>query len=177
MSKAAVRSAKLLEELRNLLDGAPELVRYSEERPSHLWHYTSADGLQGILQSSRLRCSHARLTNDLTEIAFGWDFTKRYLEKEYRNERELRSILPATFAYGDNLHGNVHYFVFCLSERADSISQWRAYGRGGAGYAICFAADKLLVATGIDPTSLLLRGRTGAPSRCMLSRILYKKYE
>jgi hypothetical protein len=37
-----------------------------------------------------------------------------------------------------SVHNEYHYFVFSLSEREDSLSQWRAYGSAGAGYSLGF---------------------------------------
>ena len=59
---------------------------------------------------------------------------------------------------GDVYH-KTHYFTFCLSARADSLSQWRAYGGGGEGYAVGFNSSRILTSTEPDVTCVLARMR------------------
>ncbi len=48
-----------------------------------------------------------------------------------------------TRAVGGEVHAGYQYFIFCLSERSDSLSQWRAYGSGGSGYSLGFGSTEL----------------------------------
>jgi len=168
---------KLLEELRIGLDRIALFLYGSDDRPRALWHYTSADGLHGILRSSTLRFSHVRFVNDATDGVFGWSTVKQILNESFADTPELLPTLTAAYSYGDNSHDRLQYFVFCLSERSDSLSQWRAYGRGGSGYALCFSTDKLLRCVGVDPSSYDPRRPALLAASCFLAKTSYNKHE
>jgi len=51
---------------------------------------------------------------------------------------EVISVLVATFP--ETTEG----FAFCLSEKSDLLSQWRAYGQNGSGIALGFSAHGLI---------------------------------
>lgn len=167
---------KLLQELKTGLDRIALFLYGSDRRPRALWHYTSAEGLRGIISTSKLRFSHVRFLNDPTEGVFGWSTARRLLNEGFADVPELQATLAAANAYGDEFHYNVQYFVFCLSARPDSLSQWRAYGRGGAGYALCFSFDELLYCTGVDPSDYDSAGSV-LPRPCFLLRMLYEDFE
>jgi hypothetical protein len=113
------------------------------EPPEVLWHYTAADGFRSILTHGTLRFSHSQLMNDATEHAFGWSRVTEVLSNEAARGDRLDQFFGMTREVGSEVHGNYHYFIFCLSERDDSLSQWRAYGSAGAGYSIGFKAREL----------------------------------
>jgi hypothetical protein len=116
---------------------------FSAGRPDLLWHYTNADGFQGIVTNGTFRFSHARLLNDTTEVALGWQRVTEELEAEIARQVHLEEFYTMTKVVATSVHSNYHYFVFSLSAREDSLSQWRAYGSGGAGYSLGFATGKL----------------------------------
>lgn len=115
------------------------------EPPEPLWHYTNADGFRAIITSETLRFSHSRLMNDATEHAFGWSRVVETLNAEIAKRDRLEQFFTMTNAVGSQVHDAYHYFIFCLSERADSLSQWRAYGSAGSGYSLGFLARSLSV--------------------------------
>jgi hypothetical protein len=57
----------------------------------------------------------------------------------------LRTVLAGfwEWAVQEHLQQGPHLYVFCLSEVGDLLSQWRAYGGYGAGYAVGFSASGL----------------------------------
>lgn len=136
-------------------------VSAKPERPSRsLFHYTTADGLVGILENQSLFATHSEFLNDSSEC-------KSILAVLLpRVEAELREVVPLLVERrlfhpsiltdnGDEIYrqeaenmlqalpsaGNhtAPYFIssFCIHEPDTSaytqglLSQWRGYGRGG----------------------------------------------
>jgi hypothetical protein len=116
---------------------------WSSGQPENLWHYTDTEGFRAIITNGTLRLSHSRLLNDSTETALGWARVTSELDTEIASQVHLSEFFKMTKAVAGDVHGAYHYFVFSLSERDDSLSQWRAYGSGGAGYALCLDGRKL----------------------------------
>jgi hypothetical protein len=145
--------------LRGFAETLEEPFDNSEALPPVLWHYTETDGVRAIIDSSRLRLSHARFLNDPTEIAFGWDVATKALESAISSATNLKAFFGMTRTVSGEVYHAEHYFTFCLSARPDSLSQWRAYGGGGEGYALGFDSSRILRATEPDVTCVLVRMR------------------
>jgi hypothetical protein len=115
------------ERIEGLLDElSTELLRRWNELhakpPEVLWHYTDGEGFRSILKHGTLRFSHSQLMNDPTEHAFGWSRVTEALDREIAHHDQLEQFFGMTTAVGSQVHGNYHYFIFCMSERADSLS-------------------------------------------------------
>jgi hypothetical protein len=54
--------------------------------------------------------------------------------------RASANISPTTFSSTDTSRG---FYVVCFCSKGDLLSQWRAYGGGGGGYALGFNAKAL----------------------------------
>lgn len=79
------------------------------------------------------------------------------LEAEIASQAQLSEFYKMTKVVASGVHRDYHYFVFSLSAREDSLSQWRAYGAGGAGYSLGFATGLLdQKRTDWDPSALSL---------------------
>lgn len=104
--------------------------------PPILFHYTTASGLLGILSSRRLWATHARFLNDAKEVEYGVEFVKSVLSAYPQSDL---GILPR--APFDNVRST--YFVACLCEAGDLLSQWRGYTANQTGYAIGFETASL----------------------------------
>lgn len=131
-----------------------------------LYHYTTADGLSGILESKSLWATHSSFVNDAEEILGFYDrilpellrpiLKKRFDEvknlpafqrelgskslEDYCNE-QVESLIDAFRVTASILHD---HYITSFSIPCDEwvrehglLSQWRAYGSNG-GYAIVF---------------------------------------
>ncbi|MGC4088674.1 MAG: DUF2971 domain-containing protein [Polyangiaceae bacterium] len=102
-----------------------------------LYHYTRASTAVKILQDHALWASDVRCMNDTRELQHGVTLICEQADalRSRKGEHEL---------FEDALkHPNftsVSVFAASLSEQSDVLSQWRAYGEDGAGYAIGFDA-------------------------------------
>ena len=142
---------------------------YSEEsRDDALFHYTSADGLIGILQSGEIWGTAYYCSNDASELAAG----KGILTREFLRATHKMVVdndpLVQTFSnrgvdireYADKFEQLIiaktfsvlcaYITCFCKPTDAEDfrhglLSQWRGYGAGG-GYALQFSRKKLLAA-------------------------------
>src|SRR5579883_2004996 len=61
---------------------------------SNLYHYTSGDGLQGIVRDKNLWATHYKYLNDSTEIRYAFEILKKVVrEKKKTASRIVKSIL------------------------------------------------------------------------------------
>jgi hypothetical protein len=128
-----------------------------EKPPAILYHYTSMDGLLGIVNSGRIRATDIRYLNDESESKQIWNALRGRLQQrlagtsgpELANAREILDAIENRHASGVF----IDVFVASFSELGDSLSQWRAYSSGGIGFSI-----------GFDPSALRIQSVTNALS-------------
>lgn len=105
------------------------------EATEPVYHYTSASGLLGLLQTQTLWASEATSLNDIAEIRQGWDFIDEWLKHQIPKSSTalwLKRVADST----RQLHGQAEVFVACASTRRDDANQWRLYADAGRGYAV-----------------------------------------
>jgi len=140
----------------NLLNEAyNSLLRINLEiiRPTvpdgRLYHYTSAEGLRGIVESKCLHASLAYLLNDSSEVLYGCDIVLSAIPqlKDAYSGRTTTLVsrvlddLNASFSFESNRPTWTHsIFVACFCASDNLLSQWRAYGQQG-GYSLGIAAS------------------------------------
>jgi hypothetical protein len=125
--------------------------------PEILYHYTTAIGLMGIVQSQTLRATNAEFLNDAQELQFG---RPQVLEALLKQADELspdsgafdantsRATIMRSAAYeltpgGNDARRQYHFvYVACFCEAGDLLSQWRSYGAPG-GYAVGLRTSRL----------------------------------
>jgi hypothetical protein len=125
--------------------------------PEILYHYTTAMGLMGIVQSRTLWATNAEFLNDTQELQFG---RPQVLEALLKQADELspdsgafdantsRATVMRSAAYelapgGNDARRQYHFvYVACFCEAGDLLSQWRSYGAPG-GYAVGFRTSQL----------------------------------
>lgn len=104
-----------------------------------LYHYTSGNGLFGIINSSVLQCSHQRFLNDPTEQSYFENVSRSVLDKnDY-----LRTIYVELFIKNYLLNSTNQQYIFSLSKNPDSLSLWNYYSTGN-GYNIGFNIDSII---------------------------------
>ena len=84
-----------------------------------VFHYTSSEGLIGILESKRLWASEASSLNDLAEIRQGWDSINDWLKTQPKSD--VVDLLSAHAA--DPMKGKHEVFVLCGSSADDEATQ------------------------------------------------------
>ena len=117
------------------------IPRHSSKEDLTLFHYTTLDGLKGILEERSIWLSHMSTLNDPLELQYGKkvvaDIINDIIREENRAEvrRFYHSLLVQVNAFGTQVH---HAFVACFCETEDLLSQWREYSDKGGGYSLGF---------------------------------------
>ena len=117
---------------------------YDSDKSLTLYHYTTFEGLKGILDSRSLWCSHVSALNDPLELLYGkriiLDNINSFLEKE--NDKKIKTILDNLIilieAFDKNLYST---YVASFCEEDNLLSQWRGYSGKGIGYNIGILFD------------------------------------
>ena len=118
--------------------------------PSRIYHYTSDQGLKGILASGSIWMTDIFSLNDPSELRNGFEFGI--------NELRSKPCSPEMGAFGEifvsmlsgDIETSAYYFVGCFSCNGDELSQWRAYADHGRGYVLGFDTIELEQAFGVN---------------------------
>lgn len=119
-----------------------------------LYHYTTWEGLHGILTNKSLWATHCEFLSDYSEIILFKpkliEFLRPYLRKEFpgMTEGELDTVAkPYVELLYDELGKEFYIASFCdehdeYINKNGLLSQWRGYGKDG-GFALVFNVQKL----------------------------------
>jgi hypothetical protein len=121
-----------------------------------LFHYTTARGFSGIVESGEIWATHFDHMNDRRELRIGEDIVRRSAQGllgTFPPKSPERWILEQYLQFEDRLRltATTNVYLASLSERRDVLSQWRAYGSDGTGYSIGFS--RLPIPTEERPTA------------------------
>ncbi|MDO9528354.1 MAG: DUF2971 domain-containing protein [Syntrophales bacterium] len=120
-----------------------ELMKaFSEQYSGTVYHYTSAEGVAGIISNHEIWMSNTAFMNDTTElrtlqddrsILKDSDFTNEHVKLAWHNMQHRRSF-------------DTNYYMASFSRANDLLEQWRAYGS----YCIGFDSKKLRMRKGVS---------------------------
>lgn len=107
-----------------------------------LYHYTSLQGLIGILNTQSLWASHCEFLNDSQEYFEAIDYLKQQTSALWMEDDYLS---PIAWMMRDVLEElkNSEIYTTSFSENADLLSQWRGYCDQGIG--VCIGFNKSLI--------------------------------
>jgi len=102
------------------------------------YHYTSAGGLVGIVESQELRLSDIHHLNDPTELQHGAaeGVAVMRLLTETSGPAFKRFVQGWEETQFEYLFNQFNIFVGSFSLRGDDLGQWRSYGDDGRGFAL-----------------------------------------
>lgn len=112
------------------------------DNPQLVYHYTTAEGIKGILEGQSLWASEGFYLNDSSEMLFGRGTILGVAMRLYSDKEmpwSLWSSVQNAFPRDWTLK-SPHYeriFLASFSTEGDDLSQWRAYG-GQGGFALGF---------------------------------------
>ncbi|HKQ75985.1 MAG TPA: DUF2971 domain-containing protein [Blastocatellia bacterium] len=114
-----------------------EWLSLHQEQPPILYHYTTADGLFSMLQSGHIWATDSRYMNDPTELRYATSLLREVMAEELKGKKgsEVADWLKWMLDEQD-AEARVYLASFCAD--GDLLSQWRAYGAFGGGYAMGF---------------------------------------
>ena len=110
------------------------------EEEDTLYHYTSAQGLLGILRDRRIWASKIQYLNDSQELRLALELAREILEGQRSGDAQDWGVDEML----DQLKGieSINVCVVSFTTARDQLSQWRAYG-GSHGYALGFRPASL----------------------------------
>lgn len=109
--------------------------------PPELFHYTSQEGLKGILETGEIWASKVGFMNDAVEFQLALNMARDILLEHVKRE-DNRDKCETLLEDIEDVR-SVNVFVFSLSEEGDLLSQWRGYCPAGGGYSIGFSSVAL----------------------------------
>lgn len=108
-----------------------------------LYHYTSAAGLIGILNTRSIWASSVHCLNDSAEMQHATALLNDLLLHKLRHERGPWNDLYGALLEALPEFAEFQILVASFSEKGDLLSQWRAYCREGDGFSVGFSPDFL----------------------------------
>jgi hypothetical protein len=112
--------------------------------PSRLTHYTTLDGLKGIIDSGEIWLSNVSFLNDRRELLYGVDEAAKIAKKFSSKETYAEWHKPLSRALTRLRGGKMpNTYAACFCEKSDILSQWRGYGGATQGIAITFRRKRL----------------------------------
>jgi hypothetical protein len=126
------------------------------ERPKGLlYHYTSLEGLLGIIESQSIRATHIRYLNDRSELRNA--FENRYVEIFTDSINTIYSKYFNSDWFEEMRRYGEKYDRFLVSftdddaaskedssRAGDRLSQWRAYAKSSGGFSLGFEYEEIL---------------------------------
>lgn len=127
-------------------------AQYREDRdcnPAQLCHYTSAEGLYGIVSDGAMRLTHGSYLNDPNEIKYGrrlaLDVLRTLGNAATGHTRSLSSEFAGTLEMQHDIESTIDsYYCACFTEVIDGLPQFREYADNLSGYCLVFDTVELL---------------------------------
>ncbi|WP_368165762.1 DUF2971 domain-containing protein [Aeromonas sp. R9-1] len=113
-----------------------------------IYHYTSVDGLKGILDPNgvKLRMTDSRFLNDKEEIHHGVKLVSFLIQQHSPDNNHNNSKIPSNIEFLTRaLHeiASRKFYSVSFSSEIKQLSQWLAYCPAQGGYAIGFHKELL----------------------------------
>jgi hypothetical protein len=139
-----------------------------EQPPGYLYHYTTAQGLLGIVQSRQIWATNVLYLNDASELSDARDILRAVLDSEpldlLDNAATFSQNIPA---YSEALP--MDHFIVSFCEDGDLLGQWRGYGSQGTGFSIGFSTATFAAAA--------IRKENKDRGSCTLRKVKYGQAE
>lgn len=116
----------------------------SNEWHGPVWHYTSEEGLRGILESSVLWATESGRLNDREEVAFGIEECER-IWREVRGQVIDQELVPGVDEWLGSIATRAtrrKVFIVSAGYDGDSLNHWGRYCPPEGGFAIAFNREQ-----------------------------------
>ena len=121
-----------------------------QQIPEKLWHYTSVQGFQGIIESRSIFATDVRFLNDTEEFIHIRKVADELVENtpevgdfNFQLRSSLKWAVENIFG-SDFLNPNsAQIFVASFSDSENDLNQWRAYSHGTYGVSISFDLEAI----------------------------------
>ena len=135
--------------IRNLLRN--ELSRLAPQSNPVIYHYTSLDGFQGIIESEDMWLTESAFLNDSSEIVHGMQLSQEIFENLEIDCEPIKGYLSNLIHTPVDKLPRIN--IGCFSNARNNLSQWRGYG-GNVGISIGFKAKDFMRAFGYPDCNL-----------------------
>ncbi len=134
--------------------------------PNILFHYTSQEGILGILGGREIWATDIQYLNDTREGRIGFEIARHVLLDRTTLAEMKGTQKPLWKAKHDHMKDTLkkvrdkrsaNVMTCSFTEHGDLLSQWRGYCQPGPGFSIGFHSKKLLEIQNSDPRILLAR--------------------
>ncbi len=108
--------------------------------PAVVYHYTGSAGLIGLIEKGKVWMTKVEYLNDPIEESYGRKIVASVALEEAEKEADARitkflrsvakNIAEGALTYATD------YYLASFSASSDDLTQWRAYGKDGWGYAV-----------------------------------------
>ena len=110
-----------------------------EEIKDVIYHYTTLEGLKGIIEDNSIWATKISYLNDSSEYRIAIELMKKRLSEKSDWCAQIFEETLNTFGWLEN----PNVYVCSFSEKDDSLSQWRAYSKNSVGISIGFKTKEL----------------------------------
>lgn len=122
-----------------------EQLGFQVKPSKNLCHYTTQNGLIGILRNKVIYATDATYLSDSQEMAYSISLAKRYFKNKSpgtgtRDILNMLNVLDQT----ETLVGKLPIYVASFSEEPDLLSQWRGYCPKGSGFSLCVSPSRMM---------------------------------
>ena len=144
-----------------------------------LYHYTTLNGLLGIVRSRTLWASDIRYMNDSAELKHSADLIRIEVQERIARGQGKADLLGQFTDWISHRITNGHMlFGASFRSHGNLLSQWRGYSSHGKGVSLGFAAESILIRQVIDAVEAHVeRHISGCTSRQRLSAIYQGVFE
>lgn len=114
---------------------------FSEPYNGHIYHYTSVDGISGIIDKHEIWMSNTAFMNDTTELKMLQNAKAIFKDTDFAYDAVRHEWNDMLNQQRVDENRQTDYYMASFSRKKDSLEQWRAYGN----FCIGFDARKLAV--------------------------------
>jgi hypothetical protein len=107
------------------------------------YHYTTIEGLLGIVSTGGIWATHARFLNDTSEFKAGIEILSELMKDEPDLDFSDSEVLDRFTTFAKQLALPAFVTSFSAEPTGDDLSQWRAYGGAQAAFSIGFRREHL----------------------------------
>jgi hypothetical protein len=106
--------------------------------PDTVYHYTSLEGLIGIVESQSVWMTEFGYLNDRREVRHGYDLLLETISQimDIESSENIRDLLSTWIEKIKGTPNRVCITSFSADSDSDSLSQWRAYGPVALGFPV-----------------------------------------
>lgn len=131
-----------IDEFQHFIDKT--IDKFSEENfLDEIYHYTSSEGLLGIIESEKLRLTHSSYLNDPTEILYGHEEIVNHANgyrKKSDKDKDVEYFWSRFSEPFCSMREKQPVFVCSFSCAKNDLTQWRSYANNGHGFCLEFNA-------------------------------------